>query len=172
MQGAADGRERRLLRYRRTMIHRAAGPGQRFNRLDALRGAAIVWMVLFHLGFDLNHFGLVPRQNFHTDPLWTVQRTCIVSLFLFCAGLSQAVALQAGTGWPAFWKRWAQVAGCALLVSAGSALMFHDRWISFGVLHGMAVMLVTLAVSALAGMLRQREGDVWPTLARPLSVVP
>ncbi len=43
---------------------------ERFGRLDALRGAAIVWMALFHLAFDLNHFGwLNPKQNFYTDPL-------------------------------------------------------------------------------------------------------
>ena len=51
----------------------------------------------FHFAFDLNHFGFI-RQNFYTDPVWTVQRTCIVSLFLFCAGLGQAVALAAGPG--------------------------------------------------------------------------
>jgi len=33
-------------------------PGaERLDRLDALRGAAIVWMALFRLAFDLNHFG-------------------------------------------------------------------------------------------------------------------
>ena len=31
----------------------------RFDRLDALRGAAIVWMALFHFAFDLNHFVLL-----------------------------------------------------------------------------------------------------------------
>ena len=60
----------------------------RFDRLDALRGAAIVWMAAFHFFFDLNHFGFI-RQNFHTDPFWTWQRACIVSLFLFCAGLGR-----------------------------------------------------------------------------------
>ena len=129
----------------------------RFDRLDALRGVAIVWMALFHLSFDLNHFGwLAPRQNFYTDPLWTVQRSCIVSLFLFCAGLSLAVALQAGQSWPRFWRRWAQIAGCALLVSIGSAFMFPKSWISFGVLHGIAVMLV---LARLAAPLR---AGLWP----------
>jgi uncharacterized membrane protein len=124
-------------------------PGDRFDRLDALRGVAIVWMALFHFGFDLNHFGLLsPRQNFYADPFWTGQRTAIVSLFLFCAGLGQAVAFVHGQGWPRFWRRWAQVAGCAVLVSAGSALMFPKSWISFGVLHGIAVMLVVCRVLA------------------------
>lgn len=117
-------------------------PTSRFGRLDALRGAAIVWMVAFHLAFDLNHFGwLRPRQDFYADALWTVQRACIVSLFLFVAGLSLAAALHAGQGWPRFWRRWVQIAGCAALVSVGSALMFPKSWISFGVLHGIAVML-------------------------------
>jgi uncharacterized membrane protein len=115
----------------------------RFARLDALRGLAIVWMVGFHFSFDLNHLGwLQPRQDFYHDPFWTLQRTLIVSLFLLCAGLGQALAQQAGLGWPRFWQRWVRVVAGALAVSAGSALMFPDSWISFGVLHGMALMLI------------------------------
>jgi len=100
-------------------------------------------MAVFHFCFDLNHFGWI-QQNFYRDPFWTGQRTAIVSLFLLCAGLGQALALQQGQPWSRFWRRWAQVAGCALLVTAGSALMFPRSFISFGVLHGMAVMLLLL----------------------------
>jgi uncharacterized membrane protein len=115
----------------------------RFDRLDALRAVAIVWMALFHFAFDLNHFNLLdPKQNFYRDPFWTVQRACIVTMFVFIAGVSQAVAVQAGQSWRRFWRRWAQVAACAVLVSIGSALMFPKSWISFGILHGMAVMLI------------------------------
>ena len=115
----------------------------RMDRVDALRGLAMVWMALFHFAFDLNHFGwLSPRQNFYTDPFWTGQRSAIVSLFVFAAGLSQAIAFESGQSWPRFWRRWAQIAVCALLVSAGSALMFPRSWISFGILHGLALMLI------------------------------
>ncbi len=115
----------------------------RYERLDALRGVAIVWMAVFHFCFDLNYFGFfTPKYQFTVDPLWTTQRTAIVTLFLFCAGLSQAVALQQQQSWPRFWRRWAQITGCAVLVSIGSAWMFPKSWISFGVLHGIAVMLV------------------------------
>ena len=114
----------------------------RFDRLDALRGAAIVWMIGYHFCFDLNHFGLIAPQRFNLDPFWWGQRTAIVSLFLLCAGLGQAVALQQGQGWPRFWRRWAQVAGCAVLVSLGSWWMFPRSFIFFGVLHGIAVMLL------------------------------
>jgi uncharacterized membrane protein len=121
-------------------------PGQRFDSIDALRGAAIVWMTVYHFSFDLNHFGWL-KQNFYADPFWTWQRTAIVSLFLFCAGLGQAVAMEQGQGWPRFWKRWAQVAACALLVTAGSYWMYPKSFIYFGVLHGIAVMLVVVRLT-------------------------
>ena len=127
----------------------------RHERLDALRGVAIVWMAAFHFGFDLNHFGFI-HQNFNGDPFWTRQRLCIVTLFLFCAGLGQALALHQGQGWPRFWRRWAQVAGCAVLVSIGSWTMFPRTYISFGVLHGIALMLI---VTRLAAPLR---AGLWP----------
>jgi uncharacterized membrane protein len=140
-------------------------PPARFDRLDALRGVAIVWMALFHLAFDLNHFGWIePRQRFNIDPLWTVQRTAIVSLFLFCAGLALAAALHAGQGWPRFWRRWSQLAACALAVSIGSALMFPNSWIFFGVLHGIAVMLV------LARLLAPLGAGLWPLGALALAL--
>ena len=120
-----------------------AAPSGRFDRLDALRGVAIVWMAIFHFCFDLNHYGFFePKHRFTVDVLWTTQRTAIVSLFLFCAGMGQAIAIEQGQSWARFWRRWAQIAGCAVLVSAGSAWMFPRSWISFGVLHGIAVMLI------------------------------
>jgi len=118
----------------------------RFDRVDALLGIAFVWMAAFHFGFDLSHFGFI-QQNFHRDPFWTVQRSCIVTLFLFCSGFGQAVALHQGQGWPRFWRRWAQVAGCALLVTLGSWFMFPRSYISFGVLHGIALMLIVARIT-------------------------
>jgi uncharacterized membrane protein len=119
----------------------------RSARLDALRGLAMVWMTAFHLCFDLSHFGWWP-QDFYNDPRWTVQRNCIVGLFLLCAGAGQALALQEGQGQRPFARRWLQIAGCALLVSLGSWWMFPGSFIYFGVLHGMAVMLLILRLSA------------------------
>src|SRR4051812_7305102 len=115
---------------------RLASP--RFERLDLWRGLVIVWMAGFHFSFDLNQYRFIAPQNFYADPFWTQQRFCIVSMFLLGAGASQAVAVDAGQTWRRFWRRWAQVAGCALLVSLATIPMFPRSWISFGVLHGMA----------------------------------
>jgi uncharacterized membrane protein len=144
-------------------------PRQRLDSIDALRGAAIVWMTIFHFCFDLNHFGWL-KQDFYNDPLWTWQRTAIVSLFLFCAGLGQAVAVEQGQDWRRFWKRWAQVAGCAALVTIGSMWMFPRSFIYFGVLHGIAVMLIVVRLTAGWGRWLWLAGAL-AILAKPLAVV-
>jgi uncharacterized membrane protein len=124
----------------------------RLERLDALRGVAMLWMAAFHFSFDLSYYGLLVGQNFYRDPLWTWQRVCIVSLFLLCAGAGQALALQSAAlpgRWSArFWRRWAQIAACALLVSIGSYGMFPRSFITFGVLHAVALMLLLLRLLA------------------------
>jgi uncharacterized membrane protein len=124
-----------------------AQPTARLARLDVLRGLAVVWMTGFHFSFDLAHFGLT-QQNFLTDPVWLWQRTAIVSLFLFCAGLGQSVAWSERQPYRRFGRRWLQIAACAALVSAGSYTMFPNSWIYFGVLHGMAVMLLIARLTA------------------------
>ena len=119
----------------------------RFDAVDVLRGIALVWMTLYHFCFDLNNFGHA-RFDFYRDPVWTLQRSAILSLFLLCAGLGQALAVQQRQSWSRFWKRWVRIAACALLVSAGSWWMFPHSYIYFGVLHGMAVMLVLARLTA------------------------
>lgn len=135
----------------------ATPPDFRYDRMDAVRTLAMVWMTVFHFCFDLNHFGLMAKQNFYADPFWTWQRTAIVSLFLGLAGFSQAVALHSQGLWTAafwqrldarFWRRWGQVAACAVLVSVGSWLVFPNSFIYFGVLHGLAVMLLVGRMTA------------------------
>ena len=119
----------------------------RFEVVDAVRGLAMVWMTVFHFCFDLNHFGYW-KQDFYRDPFWTWQRTLIMSLFLFSAGVGQAVAVAQGQSWTRFWRRWVQVAGCALLVTLGSWLMYPQSFIYFGVLHGIALMLIIARLTA------------------------
>lgn len=145
-----------------------ATPPTRYDPIDALRGLAMLWMTAFHFCFDLNHLGYI-KQNFYDDPLWTWQRTCILSLFLFTAGVGQALALQQGPhgqqNWPQFWRRWRVVAGCALLVTAGSYWMYPQSFIYFGTLHGIAVMLVLVRWTA--GL----RGWLWPLGAVAIAII-
>ncbi len=126
-------------------------PIDRLDRIDLLRALAMLWMTAYHFCFNLNFFGLI-EADLYRDPFWTWQRTAIVSLFLFTAGLSQALALQqrasASLFDRRFWRRWSQVVGAALLVTAGSAIVFPASFIYFGVLHGIALMLIVLRLTA------------------------
>lgn len=153
--------------YRQMMIRKNSLTfSGRFEAVDALRGLAMVWMTAFHFSYDLNHFGFW-QQDFYRDTFWTGQRTLILSLFLFCAGLGQAIALAQGQSWPRFGRRWAQIAGCALLVSAGSWLMYPQSFIYFGVLHGMALMLIIVRLTAHWG----RWLWLWGTVAIAMKFV-
>jgi uncharacterized membrane protein len=125
----------------------STGATPRFDRIDGLRGAALIWMACFHFSFDLSNWRLL-RIDFYHDPVWLTQRTLILSTFLLCAGAGQAVATAQGQSWGRFWRRWAQVLGCALLVTLGSWWMFPHSYISFGVLHGMALMLIIARLTA------------------------
>lgn len=98
-------------------------PNQRHDAIDAVRGLALVWMTVFHFSFDLNQFSYI-RTDFYDNPFWTLQRSAIVSLFLLCAGIGQALAWRHGQSWARFGRRWLQIAGCALLVTAG-----WGRWL-------------------------------------------
>jgi uncharacterized membrane protein len=140
-----------------------AYPSNRYAAVDALRGLAMLWMTVFHFCFDLTQQGFI-QQNFYRDPFWTWQRSMIVSLFLFCAGLGQAMALAQGQSWQRFWRRWAQVLVCALLVTAGSWWMFPRSFIYFGVLHGMVAMLLLARLTATWG------NWLWPLGAAALAL--
>ncbi len=118
----------------------------RFSAIDALRGAACVWMAVFHFCFDLSVFGWRPDWNFYRDPFWLWQRVGILSTFLFCAGLGQGIAISIGQSWARFWRRWWQVAAGAILVSIGTYWAFGARFVYFGTLHGIAVMLLLVRV--------------------------
>jgi uncharacterized membrane protein len=117
---------------------------KRLETLDALRGLAMVWMTIYHFSFDLNYFDWI-QQDFYRNPIWTWQRSLIVSLFLFCVGWSQAANVSRNTSLGrSFWRRWWQITGCAGLVTLGSYAMFPHSFIYFGVLHGIGMMLLIL----------------------------
>lgn len=149
----------------------------RLQTLDALRGLAMVWMTVFHAAFDLNQFGYL-HQNFYADPVWTWQRTAIVTLFLMCAGVGQGIAVTQGQGWPRFWRRWGHIALCAGLVTLASWWMYPKSYIYFGVLHGMALMLIVVRLTVhwgawlwLAGALAIASGLLAPVLHQHLPML-
>ena len=113
----------------------------RIAALDAFRGIAIVAMIAYHFCFDLRHFGVI-RWDFEHDIRWLSARTAILSSFLLIAGIS-AVLARRNAASDARWLRHVLTIGAAaLLVTVGSALVFPNSFIWFGVLHAIAVSLL------------------------------
>lgn len=110
----------------------------RFDLPDALRGFAVVLMMVFHFCFDLADFGYA-QFDFYYDPFWLNARLFIVTLFIGVSGISLVLASRNGINWQRFWRREAVLVGCAALVSVSSYLMVPQAWIFFGILHFMAL---------------------------------
>ena len=104
----------------------------RYPVIDCIRGCAIIAMIAYHFGFDLNMQGYISQDVNHNSN-WQVARSLILGTFLFVAGFCMALAENKNITRRLI--RLVQIAACAILVSIGSYFMFPDSWIFFGVLH-------------------------------------
>jgi uncharacterized membrane protein len=131
-------RRRRGGSPRRSPETEAIAHAPRLDAIDALRGFGLCMMIAYHLAFDLSWFRVV-GIDFNNDPFWLAARDLIVSWFLFLVGVSFVLAQRAQQTRHAFWRRVALIVICAALVSAASYVTFPQSFITFGILHCIAV---------------------------------
>ena len=130
----------------------------RIPSVDALRGLAIVAMIAYHFCFDLRYFGIT-RWDFEHDLRWLGSRAAILSSFLLVAGISAVLANRRPSPLAHWLRHVGVIALAALLVTAGSYLMFPQSFIWFGVLHAIALSLL---------LAKPLIGGAW--LAAPIGV--
>jgi uncharacterized membrane protein len=118
--------------------------GNRIEGVDLSRGLAITLMFAYHFCYDLAYFRFVPwtSDDMLTESGWIVWRNLIVTSFLTLVGFSLALRTVFKPSSSDFWKRWAQIAGAAMMVSLASYGFSSERWIYFGILHFIAVTLL------------------------------
>ncbi len=110
----------------------------RIAAIDVARGLALVGMVVYHLTWDLAHFGAVPASVPFT-PAMRVFSHGVAGAFLALVGVSLALAHPSGLRWRALARRFAVVAGAALLVTVASLFIDRNEPIFFGILHCIAL---------------------------------
>lgn len=110
----------------------------RITSVDALRGLAILGVVLFHTVWDMRFFEFTQYDAFW-DPIWLGFAKVLINAFLGLAGFSLVLAHEKGIRWPSFWRRWLILVGCALGVSIATYFAFAEGFVYFGVLHAIAL---------------------------------
>ncbi len=137
-----------------TVFHNATVPLQpnrksRISSLDVLRGLAIIAMTIFHFSWDLENFGYA-RHGMTNEFGWKLLARGTASSFLFIAGFSLYLSHGQAIRWPAFWRRFAIIAGGAAIITIGTYFATPDRFVFFGILHQMALgSFIALAFLAL-----------------------
>jgi uncharacterized membrane protein len=130
-----------------------SGKPPRIDVIDVLRGIALVAMATYHFTWDLDFFGYLEPGTAQTGAIKWYARG-IASTFLMLAGLSLVLAHQTGINWPSFRKRFAMVAGAALLIMLGTYVAMPRGFIFFGILHQIALgSLIGLAFLSLPPIL-------------------
>ena len=119
---------------------------QRFIELDILRGFAIMFMIILHLFWDLDYFGILPLNN-------TVYSLNIIVpvIFFLLVGICQAVNNNKYQHQPKKMylrtiQRGLWILNLGMFLTLLTAIFLPDRPILFGVLHciGCCLILSTL----------------------------
>lgn len=118
------------------------GRNNRAELLDLLRGVALIYVMLYHLLYDLIFFGGMDLQFFFADWWEMVHQLFLIILFGvsgICAGFSKNVL-----------KRGATLFLMGELLTIGTAIFIPDNIIVFGVLSCFgAIMLIYGVISPL-----------------------
>lgn len=109
----------------------------RLHGIDALRGAAILTMIVYHLSWDLSWFGFVDWPV-ASGTGWRIFSGAIAFSFLFLSGVSLVLAHSGGIRWRSFGKRLAIIVAAAAAVSVITYFTFGQTYVRFGILHAIA----------------------------------
>lgn len=101
--------------------------------LDILRAVAVLWMIIFHVTYDMRMFGL--NQIDFSQGFWFAFPRLIAGTFLFCVGVALNYTHHDGVKGGAMLKRLKKLGLSALAVSIGTYLVFPGQWVYFGTLH-------------------------------------
>ncbi len=101
--------------------------------LDILRAVAVIWMIIFHVTYDMRMFGL--NQINFAEGFWYAFPRLIAGTFLFCVGIALNYTHKERVKASAMFKRLKKLGISSLAVSLGTFIAFPQQWVYFGTLH-------------------------------------
>ena len=148
VQGSAQGSE-------------APAISERVWQIDALRGAAIILMTIFHALVDIRDFFGFADVRYFEPPLSYIGRTSAI-LFIFISGVSCRFSKNNIA-------RGVKVLLCGMLVTLATFFAVRDLYIRFGILHFLgASMILAGLIEKLIKKEKSRQAFMW--MASPLSL--
>ncbi|MDI3336141.1 heparan-alpha-glucosaminide N-acetyltransferase [Defluviimonas aestuarii] len=117
----------------------------RIAALDIARTVALIGMAIYHFTYDLEMFGYLTPGTAVTG-FWAIFARLVAGSFLFLAGISLWLAHAQGIRWRPFVRRFAMIAGAALMVTLGTRIALPQTYVFFGILH-------SIAAASLVGLL-------------------
>ena len=130
--------------------------------VDAIRGVAILMMVLYHILFDLSYFGLADIDL--QDTMIMLFQRATGFLFILIAGVSMTLSESKGKSNWRHLRRAAILGTIAACITLATWIYPHEGYITFGIIH-------FLAASALIAPLFFKLGKINIALALILIVV-
>lgn len=126
------------------MIKKANG---RLWEIDAIRGIALIIMILFHFFYDLNHFG-VTNYKLYTG-LFSYLAYITASVFVILAGVSLTINLKKSQKkyatkeiYKRFILRGIKIFLLGVIITLITLFYIPERFVLFGVLHCIGISII------------------------------
>ena len=126
---------------------------RRYHTIDAIRGVAVISMVLYHLYYDIFCLFGGHTEYCWLTPIYLWERSICIT-FIVISGVSLNFSRHG-------YRRGLIVAGCAMVVTLVTYVMYPDEAIWFGVLHLLSFsMLLTTALRPLLDKIKPIIGVI------------
>jgi len=107
---------------------------ERLIGLDVFKGWAILFMMVYHISFDLNYFHFI-SIHMQKDFFWVQFRYLIVAMFLFSVGINLYFVHSPHIKWSKMYKRTFILGFLSLIITVATYFVFPKSWVYFGILH-------------------------------------